>query len=64
MRFLAEHAPGLSPEQWFIVQRLAHRSPRHQIELADRVLGDAPNITRLIDALVESEARAAGPRSR
>ncbi len=53
MRFLGEHAEGLSPEQWFIVQRLAQRSPRRQAELSEPVLGDAPNITRLIDALVD-----------
>jgi DNA-binding MarR family transcriptional regulator len=53
MRFLGDHAEGLSPEQWFIVQRLAQRSPRRQAELSEPVLGDAPNITRLIDALVD-----------
>jgi DNA-binding MarR family transcriptional regulator len=53
MRFLEEHAEGVSPEQWFILQRLAQRAPRRQVELSERVLADAPNVTRLIDTLVD-----------
>jgi DNA-binding MarR family transcriptional regulator len=52
-RFLEAHADGLTPEQWFIVQRLAERAPRRQVEFAEPVLGDPPNVTRLVDALVE-----------
>jgi len=53
LRFLDEHAAGLSPEQWFILQRLAQRAPRRQVEFSERVLGDAPNVTRLVDSLVD-----------
>ena len=53
MRFLDEYADGVSPEQWFILQRLAERAPRRQVELADPALRDAPNVTRLVDALID-----------
>ena len=65
--------PGVSPEQWFILARLARASgPVRQIDLAEPVLGDPPNVSRLIDALVQDdlvERRAdrptgAPPRSR
>ena len=53
LRFLEQHADGVSPEHWFIVQRLAQRAPRKQVEFSERVLADAPNVTRLIDGLVD-----------
>jgi DNA-binding MarR family transcriptional regulator len=51
-RFLDQHEPGLSPEQWFVLARVAHRAPVRQVELAEPVLGDPPNVSRLVDALV------------
>jgi DNA-binding MarR family transcriptional regulator len=51
-RFLDQHEPGLSPEQWFVVARVAHHAPVRQIDLAEPVLGDPPNVSRLVDVLV------------
>ncbi len=65
-RFLDGVAPGLTPEQWFVLARLAHRSPVRQVELAEPALGDPPNVTRLVDALVARGyvARRADPSDR
>lgn len=52
-RFLELHEPGLSPEQWFLLARIAQRAPVRQVALAEPVLGDPPNVSRLIDALVD-----------
>ena len=52
-RFLGTIAPGVSPEQWFILARLAEADTAvRQIDLAEPVLGDPPNVSRLIDTLV------------
>lgn len=51
-RFLDRQVPGISPEQWFILARVA-QSPRvRQVDLAERVLADPPNVSRLVDTLV------------
>ena len=52
-RFLEAEAPGLSPEQWFVLARVAERAPVRQVDLTEPVLGDPPNVSRLLDALVE-----------
>ena len=44
---------GLSPEQYFILFRLAERDGRAHRELVDPVLDDRPNITRMVNALVQ-----------
>lgn len=54
-RFLDEHEPGLSPEQWFVLTRVADGARTRQIDLAEPVLGDPPNVSRLVDALVERD---------
>ena len=51
-RFLARHVPGISPEQWFILARVAQGPRVRQVDLAERVLADPPNVSRLVDALV------------
>jgi MarR family transcriptional regulator, transcriptional regulator for hemolysin len=51
-RFLERHEPGLSPEQWFVLARVAQLEPVRQVALAEPVLGDPPNVSRLVDALV------------
>jgi DNA-binding MarR family transcriptional regulator len=51
-RLLEAHEPGLSPEQWFVLARVAEREPIRQVDLAEPVLGDPPNVSRLVDALV------------
>ena len=50
-RLLHDVAPGVSPEQWFVLARLAHRGALRQIDLAEPVLGDPPNVSRLVDGL-------------
>jgi DNA-binding MarR family transcriptional regulator len=52
-RFLDAHEPGLSPEQWFVLVRIAERAPVRQVDLAEPVLGDPPNVSRLVDALAD-----------
>ena len=44
---------NLSPEQWFLVYRVYTNPDQVQSSLADKVLGDNPNITRLLDGLVK-----------
>ncbi len=63
---LARVGPDLSPEQYFLLYRLYRQDGRSQAELADSVLGDYPNITRLIDALEKKGyvARTPDPNDR
>lgn len=51
-RFLTTVAPDVTPEQWFVLARVATGGPVRQVDLAEPVLGDPPNVSRLIDALV------------
>lgn len=44
----------LTPEQFFILLRLHMKDGQTQRELADKILNDHPNITRLIDKLEKS----------
>jgi DNA-binding MarR family transcriptional regulator len=44
--------PGISPEQWFVLARVAQAARVRQVDLAERVLADPPNVSRLVDALV------------
>ena len=60
-RFLEEREPGLSPEQWFVLARIAPRAPVRQVTLAEPVLGDPPNVSRLVDALVDRGYVARSP---
>ncbi|MEM6784260.1 MAG: MarR family transcriptional regulator [Bacteroidota bacterium] len=41
----------VTPEQYFLLYRLYERDGRAQNELADRALGDYPNMTRMVDGL-------------
>ncbi|MGB3544766.1 MAG: hypothetical protein WBA11_17750, partial [Rubrivirga sp.] len=45
-RVLATSAPGVSPEQWFLLFRLFERGGRSQSELTDPILDDRPNVSR------------------
>ena len=36
-----------------VMAKLRDRQPRRQVELAEPLLGDPPNVTRLVDVLVE-----------
>jgi MarR family transcriptional regulator, transcriptional regulator for hemolysin len=50
-RFLDVGDESFTPEQYFLLYRLNATNGLTQRELADRVLNDHPNITRLIDKL-------------
>jgi len=52
-RFLDRHVPGISPEQWFVLARVAQAARVRQVDLAERVLADPPNVSRLVDVLVD-----------
>ena len=56
----------VSPEQWRLLLQLAEHQPQSQGQLADPVLNDYPNITRLIDGLERRGlvARESDPRDR
>lgn len=51
MRLLDEHGGGMTAEQYFVLARLGEREPRRQVDLTEPVLGDPPNVSRLVDAL-------------
>lgn len=53
-RFLETSQPGLTPEKWFIVARLRRDGPLRQVELTEPALDDAPNVSRLVEGLVEA----------
>lgn len=38
----------LTPEQWFILNKLAQRSPQSQTELGESLMDDRPNMTRIL----------------
>lgn len=38
----------LTPEQWFILNKLAVKSPQSQTELGESVIDDRPNMTRIL----------------
>jgi len=44
--------PGISPEQWFVLARVAQTVRVRQVDLAEPVLADPPNVSRLVDVLV------------
>lgn len=46
-----EKSFDISPEQWLILNRLSENDGQTQVELADDVFNDKPNITRIIDSL-------------
>ena len=50
-RTLQNAGVGITPEQWFILFRLYEQDGLSQSDLADKLLNDHPNITRLVDAL-------------
>jgi MarR family transcriptional regulator, transcriptional regulator for hemolysin len=43
--------PTVSAEQFFVLFRIQANEGCHQADLADPYLNDAPNVTRLVDAL-------------
>ena len=49
--FLAEYGRGVSPEQWTVLLRLHEQGDSAMGDLADPVLEDHPNLTRLVAGL-------------
>ncbi len=52
-RFLGGAIGGLTPEKWFVLAHLYQDGPMRQGELTDSSLDDAPNISRMVEALVK-----------
>lgn len=52
-RFLADFGLDVSQEQYFILFKVQAKPGCSQSDLADQLLGDYPNVTRLVDSLVE-----------
>ena len=57
-RLLRQHLAGmvmevdqLTPEQWFVLNRLRNRGALSQVELGDHTLMDRPNISRIVGHL-------------
>jgi DNA-binding MarR family transcriptional regulator len=53
-RFLETSKRGLTPEKWFVLARLRHDAPLRQSELVESALEDGPNVSRLVDAMVNA----------
>ena len=65
-RFLALNGLDISQEQYFILFKVRAKPGSSQADLADEVLSDHPNVTRLVDSLVVRGylERKADPRDR
>lgn len=50
-QFFMQNDIDLTPEQWRLLLQLAENNGQTQSELADPVLNDRPNITRIIDGM-------------
>jgi len=50
-KLLDANEPNFTPEQTFLLYKLYMKDGQSQRQLADRILNDYPNITRLIDKL-------------
>lgn len=50
-KLLDENEPNFTPEQAFLLYKLYMNDGQSQRQLADKILNDYPNITRLIDKL-------------
>ena len=50
-KLLDENEPNFTPEQAFLLYKLYENDGQSQRQLADKILNDYPNITRLIDKL-------------
>ncbi|MEM7675862.1 MAG: MarR family transcriptional regulator [Myxococcota bacterium] len=48
---MTEGVEELTPEQWFVLNRLRHRQTSSQVDLGDHTLMDRPNISRIIGHL-------------
>lgn len=51
LRMAADNGIELTPEQWFILNRLRKQSGLTQTELADSIFKDRANITRILNSM-------------
>ncbi len=51
LRLAERNGIDLTPEQWFVLNKLRQQDGRNPSELADDIFADRPNITRLVRAL-------------
>ncbi|MBU2613788.1 MarR family transcriptional regulator [Patescibacteria group bacterium] len=49
--FMRDKGIGLTPEQWGLLWKVARQEGCLQTDLADAVLKDHPNVTKMLDAL-------------
>ncbi len=65
-KFLKNNAADITPEQWGLLLQLDAMEGCVQGELADPVLGDHPNVTRMLDQLSKKELveRRPSPKDR
>lgn len=49
--FMRDRGIGLTPEQWGLLWKVARREGGLQADLADPVLKDHPNVTKMLDVL-------------
>lgn len=63
LRVAAEAGLQLTPEQWFVLNKLRHRDGPTQAELSEALLSDRPNMSRIVAGL-EARGWVARRRSR
>lgn len=51
LRLAERNRLDLTPEQWFVLNKLRQQDGRNPSELADDIFADRPNITRLVAGL-------------
>lgn len=66
INFFEKVGVEITPEQMFIMFRLYRQEGQSQAELADKILNDHPNVTRMLDALEKRGlvTRTADPEDR
>lgn len=64
--YFRKNGIDMTPEQWRLILKIAKNEGHPQGELADDVLHDRPNITRILDVLKKKELikRADDPKDR
>lgn len=51
LKLAKEAGFDLTPEQWFVLNKLNWRDGQSQTELGDSILSDRPNMTRILSAM-------------
>lgn len=51
LRRIRELGLEVTPEQWFILNKLHAKDGQSQSDLGDEIFADRPNVTRMIDAM-------------